>query len=100
MVQKVTQRLIVASGYRTVITKVTFEPDRKFSSSQEAGEKAGKARQTGRMKPSFERSWSGHTQGRPAEGPPTPADEQIDDEVSVLREDEHQQGVEVQTLHQ
>lgn len=31
---------------------------------------------------------------------PTPADEQIDHKVSVLREDDHEQGVEVQTLNQ
>lgn len=32
--------------------------------------------------------------------PPTPADEHVDDEVSVLGEDDNEQGVEVQTLHQ
>ena len=33
-------------------------------------------------------------------GQPTPADEHVDDEVSVLWEDDNEESVEVQALHQ
>lgn len=35
-----------------------------------------------------------------AGGLPTPADEHVDNKVSVLREDDDEQSVEVETLHQ
>lgn len=41
-----------------------------------------------------------HVWGRPTVRSPTPADKQVDDEVAVLREDDDEQGVEVQALHQ
>lgn len=39
-------------------------------------------------------------QRRSSGGLPTPADEHVDDEVSVLGEDDDEQSVEVETLHQ
>ncbi len=33
-------------------------------------------------------------------GQPTPADEHVDDKVSILREDDNKQSVKVETLHQ
>lgn len=51
---------------------------------------------TVRIQPSWERTYV----RRPPAGSPTPADEQVDDKVSVLSEENHQQGVQVQPLDQ
>lgn len=53
-----------------------------------------------KMKPSCGCLAAVRTQGWPTACSPTPANKQVDDKVSVLREDHDKQSVEVQTLNQ